>query len=211
MKSWNELPWWTSEECVKLHEKLGWGKVNTWQPEQKNVYRSLHETPFPSVKCVIVGQDPYPTPGYATGLAFSVPCTLSRTSYPPSLTNIFTELGNDLHYPYPSTGDLTTWAKRGVLLWNNVLTVEPRQPGSHKKWGWEELTAQVLGAVDQHHRSVVFVLWGRNAQQFVPVNNPVIRAPHPSPLSAHRGFLGSRPFSSVNALLTGNPIDWRLP
>lgn len=222
MKSWNELPWWKSEECASLHSRLKWtdyGKSKeSWQPNQTAVYRALHETKFPDVKVVIVGQDPYPTPGMATGLCFSVPPDCPREKYPPSLQNIFKELCSDLHCPYPKTGDLTPWARRGVLLWNTVLTVEPGKPGSHRGWGWETLTKQVLSAVDEHHYGVVFILWGRDAQRNLPYilpsleakRNHVILSVHPSPLSANRGFFGSRPFSTANTLLKTNAIDWRL-
>jgi uracil-DNA glycosylase len=222
MKSWNELKWWGSEECANVHTKLEWHDYATrpqphFQPRQGEVYKALHVTPFPSVRVVIVGQDPYPTPGMATGLAFSVPATCLREDYPPTLVNIFQELVDDLHIPYPRHGDLTAWAKQGVLLWNSALTVEPRKPGSHSKLGWDVLTQEVLSAVNEHARGVVFVLWGRDAQKHLPLVLPsvenkrhhVILAPHPSPLSARRGFFGSRPFSTINSLLK-EPIDWRL-
>lgn len=218
MKSWNELNWWTSNECVALHERLDWPAArHTWQPSKGNVYRALHETPFPSVKCVIVGQDPYHTPGMATGLAFSAPAGLPATRWPPSLRNIFKELENDLHIR-ASTCDLVGWARRGVLLWNSCLTVETGVAGSHRDVGWEALTNEVLSAVDEHHHGVVFVLWGRDAQRHLSTvlpsisdkRNHVVLSSHPSPLSARNGFFGSRPFSRVNALVSGGPIDWRL-
>lgn len=221
MKSWNELRWWGSEECANLHTKLDWsdyGRASQhWLPRQADVYRALHLTPFPSVKVVIVGQDPYPTPGVTNGLAFSVDVRVPRDRYPKSLVNIFQELVDDLHVPYPKTGDLTAWAKQGVLLWNSCLTTEPFRPGSHRGWGWEVLTKEVLQAVDTHHRDVVFVLWGKDAQSYLPVvlpsvetkRNRVVLGSHPSPLAASRGFKGTRPFSTVNSLLS-NPIDWRL-
>lgn len=219
MRSWNELKWWESNECVRTHAKLDWhANKHTWQPSKGNVYRSLHETPFPSVKVVIVGQDPYHTPGMATGLAFSTPPGLRDTLWPPSLRNIFKELQDDLHVPRPSTGDLLAWARRGVLLWNTCLTVETGVPGSHRGIGWEALTDEVLRAVDEHHEGVVFVLWGRDAQRHLPTvlpsvqdrRNHVLLSSHPSPLSARHGFLGSRPFSTINGLLKEHAIDWRL-
>jgi uracil-DNA glycosylase len=219
MRSWNELKWWTSNQCVALHEKLDWSaKTHSWSPSKGNVYRALHETHFPDVKVVIVGQDPYHTLGMATGLAFSVPAGLPSTKFPPSLKNIFRELSSDLHIPSPTSGDLTPWARRGVLLWNSCLTVETGRAGSHRDIGWEALTDEVLRAVDEYHHGVVFVLWGRDAQRHLPTvlssvqdkRNHVILSSHPSPLSAHQGFLGSCPFSTINGLLKEHALDWRL-
>lgn len=217
MKSWNDLKWWESKECAALHEKLGWNQKWSHFPEQKHVYRALHETAFADVKCVIVGQDPYPSRGMANGLAFSVDASVEKAQYPQTLRNIFKELFDDLQLR-AGTGDLVAWARRGVLLWNTCLTVKPGNPGSHQGWGWETLTREVLSSVDEHHRNVVFVLWGRQAQKHLSTvlpsvsdkRNHVVLSAHPSPLSAHAGFFGSRPFSTVNSLLKGQAIDWSL-
>jgi uracil-DNA glycosylase len=170
--------------------------------------------PFDEVRVLIVGQDPYPTPGHAVGLSFSVSPEVRRL--PPSLLNIFREYGEDLGYPRPSNGDLTPWADRGVLLLNRVLTVAPRQPGSHRGQGWEEVTEQAIKALAARDRPLVAILWGRDARNLVPLLDrvPCIESAHPSPNSADRGFFGSRPFSRANRLLEqqGAPaIDWKLP
>jgi uracil-DNA glycosylase len=170
--------------------------------------------PFDEVRVLIVGQDPYPTPGHAVGLSFSVSPEVKRL--PPSLLNIFREYTDDLGYPRPATGDLTPWADRGVLLLNRVLTVQPRQPGSHRGHGWEEVTEQAIKALAARDRPLVAILWGRDARSLVPLLTgvPCIESAHPSPNSADRGFFGSRPFSRANAALEANGaagIDWKLP
>lgn len=220
MNSWSELKWWNSETRQRVEKSLGFTDYIrsiqcNFQPRQDNVYRALKETPFHEVKCVIVGQDPYPTPGHATGLAFSVPPEIK--TLPPTLKNIFKEYTSDLHCPWPKNGDLTDWARRGVLLWNSVLTVAPGAPGSHRGLGWEELTDEVLGSLDHHREGLVFILWGRESQKHLPKILPsvenkrhsVILSAHPSPLSARTGFFNSRPFSTCNSRLK-HPIDWRL-
>jgi len=168
------------------------------------------------VRVLIVGQDPYPTPGHAVGLSFSVASDVRPL--PRSLANIFTEYGTDLSYPAPANGDLSPWAERGVMLLNRVLTVRPGTPASHRGKGWEAVTECAIRALVAREQPLVAVLWGRDASTLKPMlvgNDCVaIESPHPSPLSASRGFFGSRPFSRANELLEkmgAKPIDWRLP
>ena len=170
-------------------------------------------TPYHNVKVVIIGQDPYHNIGQAHGLSFSV----ETGDYPPSLKNIYQEYMNDLGYPYPETGNLSAWAKQGVLLLNTVLTVVHHQPMSHQKKGWETFTLEVVKRINDKLEPVVFILWGNHAQSFIPHintnNHLILKAPHPSPLSAHRGFFGSKPFSKTNQYLISKgltPIDWKL-
>ncbi len=181
-------------------------------------YRALELTPPGKVKAVILGQDPYHGAGQAMGLSFSVP---EGVKLPPSLRNIFAELQTDLGIAPLQSGDLTSWAHRGVLLLNTALTVEAGKAGSHSGRGWERLTNACLAAIAERGDPAAFVLWGSHAQavaRTVPgidsARHLVIASPHPSPLSAYRGFFGSRPFSRVNAFLGAQghaPIDWRLP
>ena len=170
--------------------------------------------PFDDVRVLVVGQDPYPTPGHAMGLAFSVRPDVAPI--PRSLANVFRELTTDLLVPQPSTGDLSPWADQGVLLLNRVLTVEPGFPGSHRGRGWESVTACAIEALAQRHQGLVAILWGRDAASAAVLlgDTPVISSAHPSPLSASREFFGSRPFSRANASLHEQdvePINWRLP
>jgi uracil-DNA glycosylase len=170
--------------------------------------------PFEATRVLIVGQDPYPTPGHAVGLSFSVGADVRPL--PPSLRNIFKEYGEDLGFPPPSSGDLSPWADRGVLLLNRSLTVQPGQPNSHQGRGWEAVTEQAIRALAGRDAPLVAILWGRNARNLRPLlgDVPCIESAHPSPLSAHNGFFGSRPFSRANALLEeqgAEPVDWRLP
>lgn len=184
-------------------------------PAGENVLRAF-TFPFESVRVLIVGQDPYPTPGHAVGLSFSVAPDVRPV--PRSLINIFTEYGADLGYPVPANGDLSPWAERGVMLLNRVLTVRPGEPASHRRKGWEAVTECAIRALVARPQPLVAVLWGRDAQTLKPMliegGCGVIESVHPSPLSASRGFFGSRPFSRTNELLTqlgAEPIDWRLP
>ncbi len=170
--------------------------------------------PFDDVRVLIVGQDPYPTPGHAVGLSFSVAPDVRPV--PRSLANIFTEYSADLGYPQPGNGDLTPWARRGVMLLNRVLTVRPGLPASHRGKGWEAVTECAIRALAARDQPMVAILWGRDAGTLKPMLGrcAAIESPHPSPLSASRGFFGSRPFSRANELLTGmgaDPVDWRLP
>ncbi|BBY54486.1 uracil-DNA glycosylase [Mycobacterium koreense] len=184
-------------------------------PAGENVLRAF-TTPFDSVRVLIVGQDPYPTPGHAVGLSFSVAPQVRPL--PRSLANIFTEYSADLGLPPPSCGDLTPWTSQGVLLLNRVLTVAPGTPASHRGKGWEAVTDCAIRALADRERPLVAILWGRDAATVKPVlaggHCVAIESPHPSPLSASRGFFGSRPFSRANealARLGAEPVDWRLP
>ncbi|HEX6522480.1 MAG TPA: uracil-DNA glycosylase [Streptosporangiaceae bacterium] len=183
-------------------------------PAGENVLRAFTQ-PFDDVRVLIVGQDPYPTPGNPVGLSFSVAPQVKRL--PGSLVNIFREYSQDLGYPTPSNGDLTPWTERGVLLLNRVLTVAPNQPGSHRGKGWEEVTEQAIRALAaREDRPLVAILWGRDARTLVPLLSsvPAIESAHPSPYSAASGFFGSRPFSRANQLLEqrgAEPVDWKLP
>ena len=169
--------------------------------------------PMAQIKVLIVGQDPYPTPGHAMGLSFSV--APGVRPLPRSLANIVAEYSADLGYPAPASGDLTAWAQRGVLLLNRVLTVRAGAPASHRGKGWEEVTECAIRALVARDQPLVAILWGRDAATLTPILTgcPVIASAHPSPLSANRGFFGSRPFSRANELLAAEgaePVDWRL-
>ena len=182
-------------------------------PAAGNVMAAFRR-PLADVRVLIVGQDPYPTPGHATGLAFSVATHVSPI--PRSLANIFGELHDDLGAPRPSTGDLSPWADRGVLLLNRVLTVREGDAGSHRGKGWATVTEQAIRALAARDQPLVAVLWGRDAQAALPLLDgyPTVTSAHPSPLSASRGFFGSRPFSRTNTLLEAQncpAIDWSLP
>ncbi|MDV6291595.1 uracil-DNA glycosylase [Rhodococcus aetherivorans] len=181
-------------------------------PSGANVLRAFTQ-PFDRVKVLIVGQDPYPTPGHAVGLSFSVAPEVRPV--PRSLANIYREYSDDLGLPTPPNGDLTPWSEQGVLLLNRVLTVQPGQPASHRGKGWESVTEQAIRALVARTAPLVAILWGRDAATLEPMlgDVPTVKSAHPSPLSASRGFFGSRPFSRANALLTeqgGDPVDWRL-
>jgi uracil-DNA glycosylase len=183
-------------------------------PAGKNVLRAFTQ-PFHDVRVLIVGQDPYPTPGNAIGLSFSV--APETRPIPQSLRNIFREYSEDLGHPTPSNGDLTPWTEQGVLLLNRVLSVEPGKSGSHRNKGWEKVTEQAIKAlVDRDAEPLVAILWGRDAASLKPwlTDVPFVESAHPSPMSADRGFFGSRPFSRVNEMLEeigGDPVDWKLP
>ncbi|MGW9077245.1 uracil-DNA glycosylase [Streptomyces kronopolitis] len=185
----------------------------TYLPAGAQVLRAFQQ-PFDEVRVLIVGQDPYPTPGHAVGLSFSVAPEVRPL--PPSLENIFRELHSDLGLPRPSNGDLTPWTRQGVLLLNRALTTAPRKPAAHRGKGWEKVTEQAIRALVARGRPLVSVLWGRDARNLRPLlgDLPAVESSHPSPMSADRGFFGSRPFSRVNDLLArqgAQPVDWRLP
>jgi uracil-DNA glycosylase len=182
-------------------------------PAGDKVLRAFRQ-PLSDVRVLVMGQDPYPTPGNPVGLSFSVAPDVRRL--PPSLINIFREYTADLGFPAPATGDLSPWSERGVLLLNRVLTVQPGKPGSHRGKGWEEVTDQAIRALAARQQPLVAILWGRDARSLAPLlgSVPLIESAHPSPNSADRGFFGSRPFSRANALLEKQgaaPIDWKLP
>lgn len=184
-------------------------------PPRAHWFRALELTPPDRVRVVILGQDPYHGPGQAHGLAFSVPAGVRP---PPSLANIFKELERDLGLPRPGHGTLEHWARQGVLLLNAVLTVEPGRAGAHRGRGWEVLTDAIIAAVSARPAPSVFLLWGSHAQAKAPLidgaRHCILAAPHPSPLSAYKGFLGSAPFSQANAFLERHgrgAVDWALP
>ena len=182
-------------------------------PASKNILRAF-TIPFDDIKVLIVGQDPYPTPGHPVGLSFCVAPDVRPI--PRSLTNIYKELTDDLGLPMPANGDLTPWTGQGVMLLNRVLTVRPREPASHRGWGWEAVTQRAIEALVERPEPLVAILWGRPAQSLTPMlgTTPIIASPHPSPLSASRGFFGSRPVSRANEELVrmgAQPVDWRLP
>ncbi|MCM2392347.1 uracil-DNA glycosylase [Streptomyces albipurpureus] len=182
-------------------------------PAGANVLRAFQQ-PFQEVRVLIVGQDPYPTPGHAVGLSFSVAPDVRPV--PASLDNIFREMHHDLDHPRPSNGDLTPWTRQGVLLLNRALTTAPRNSGAHRGKGWEEVTEQAIRALVARGKPLVSVLWGRDARNLRPLlgDLPAIESAHPSPYSADKGFFGSRPFSRANELLErqgAQPVDWRLP
>lgn len=195
---------------VFLREEVAAGRG--YLPAANHVLRAF-EQPMDAVRVLIVGQDPYPTPGHAVGLSFSVAPEVRPV--PRSLVNIYTELESDLGLPRPSTGDLSPWSERGVLLLNRVLTVAPGKPASHRGKGWEHVTAAAISGLVARGGPLVAILWGRDARNLAPHLGqvPFVESAHPSPLSAHGGFFGSRPFSRCNELLQqqgAEPIDWRL-
>lgn len=182
-------------------------------PPGLQIFNAFNQTPFDQVRVVIIGQDPYHGPGQAHGLSFSVPANLRPL--PPSLQNIDKELASDLGMEQPTHGDLTAWAQQGVLLLNATLTVEAAQAGSHQQRGWESFTDAAITALNQQRDGLVFILWGSYAQKKGAVidgqRHLILKSPHPSPLSAHRGFFGSKPFSVTNRYLQRQgqqPIDW---
>lgn len=183
-------------------------------PDSEAMFEAFNLTPFENVKVVILGQDPYHGPDQAHGLSFSVKKGVKQ---PPSLKNIFKELFSDLNISQPEHGDLTNWCKQGVLLLNATLTVRGQTPGSHQKKGWEQFTDKVISLLSEEKENVVFILWGKYAQDKGSVIDDrkhfVISSPHPSPFAAHRGFFGSKPFSKTNNFLQSkgiNPVDWKL-
>lgn len=203
-------PYMASLEAFLERER----KEHTVYPPPEDMLNALKYTPFDQVRVLVVGQDPYHGKGQAHGLAFSV---RRGVRPPPSLLNIFKELQDDLGLPFPQHGSLERWAKQGVLLLNTSLTVRAGEPASHKNKGWEHFTDAIIKAVSAKPEPVVFVLWGAHAQKKLELidtsRHTVIKAAHPSPYSADKGFFGSRPFSKINAALRkeGQPeIDWRL-
>ncbi|SHJ49765.1 uracil-DNA glycosylase [Tepidibacter formicigenes] len=189
-------------------------KTKTIYPDMYDIFNALHYTEYKDVKVVILGQDPYHGPNQAHGLSFSVKPNVPA---PPSLINIYKELNNDLGYYIPNNGYLKKWADQGVMLLNTVLTVRAGQANSHKNIGWEHFTDKIISLLNDRKEPIVFILWGKNAQSKLNIiknsRHYIIKSPHPSPLSAHRGFLGSKPFSKTNKFLISigkNPIDWQI-
>lgn len=206
-----DQPYWRELQDF-VHEER---RAHDVYPPHAEVFAALHLTPYADVKVVILGQDPYHGPGQAHGLCFSV---RRGVPIPPSLVNIHTELRTDLGIEPPRHGNLEAWARQGVLLLNATLTVRAHRAASHQGKGWERFTDAVLAAVNAKPERVVFVLWGASARRKKALidldRHAVIESPHPSPLSAHRGFLGSRPFSRANEALVAagrDPVDWSLP
>ncbi len=203
------------EYYKKLHQRV-LVEYNTNQifPPADDIFNAFHLTPFHNVKVVILGQDPYHNNGQAHGLCFSVK---PEVEIPPSLLNIYKELQDDLGCYIPNNGYLVKWAEQGVLMLNTVLTVRAHQANSHKGIGWEEFTNAAIRALNKEDRPLVFILWGAPAQRkkemLTNTKHLILEAPHPSPLSAYRGFFGSRPFSRTNLYLEQNgslPIDWQI-
>lgn len=208
-----QKPYWCS-----LEQRLGAAyESGAVYPPAQQLFAAFERTPPTCVRAVILGQDPYHEPGQANGLAFSV----SRgVKLPPSLQNIYKELEADLGVPAAKSGDLTSWAQQGVFLLNTVLSVRAHAANSHKDFGWQSFTDAVIAALAELPQPVAFVLWGAQAQKRAalveksPYPRLVLQSPHPSPLSAYRGFFGSRPFSQINAFLVSygfSPVDWKIP
>ena len=203
------------EYYQKLHQIIEKEyETKTIYPPKQEIFRALNLCDFDDVKVVILGQDPYHEPHQANGLAFSV---TKDVRIPPSLVNIYKELKDDVNTFIPNHGDLTKWAKQGVLLLNNVLTVEQGKANSHAGIGWEIFTLNIVKALNKREKPMVFILWGNNARskkQYIDTSRHlVLESAHPSPLSAHRGFFGSKPFSKANDFLIKNnmtPIDWQI-
>ncbi len=205
-----EKPYWAQLQQFVAEERAA-GPVF---PPHEDVFAALHLTPYAQTRVLILGQDPYHGPGQAHGLSFSVQHGVKT---PPSLQNIHKELESDLGLARPDHGNLESWARQGVLLLNATLTVRAHEAASHQKRGWETFTDEVIRAVNAKPQRVVFVLWGSSARRkraFIDTSrHSIVESPHPSPLSAHRGFFGSRPFSRTNGLLEEaglEPIDWSL-
>ena len=210
LRSEFDEPYWRELQSFVAAER----SAATIYPPHDDVFAALHLTSYAATRVLVLGQDPYHGPGQAHGLCFSV---RHGVRVPPSLANIHRELHDDLGVPVPEHGNLESWARNGVLLLNATLTVRAGQAGSHQGKGWETFTDRVIRAVDAKSEHVVFVLWGNSARRkrtLIDVSrHTVIESPHPSPLSAHQGFFGSKPFSQANAALIAHgqaPIDWTL-
>ncbi|MAA78782.1 MAG: uracil-DNA glycosylase [Deltaproteobacteria bacterium] len=203
-------PYWSS-----LEEKLTQArKKTTVYPPSKEVFSAFHACSFGSCRLLLLGQDPYHGPNQAHGLSFSVP---DGIKIPPSLRNMYKERKSDLNLPIPTSGNLEAWSKRGILLLNAFLTVEEKKAGSHSKWGWGQFTDAVIAQLSKREKPLVFLMWGNFAKKKIKLidqdRHRIVSSAHPSPLSAHRGFFGSKPYSRVNeALMEINqqPIDWSL-
>lgn len=215
---WNEVlkEEFQKDYYIKLRDFLiNEYKTQTIYPNMHDIFNALHYSSYNEVKVVILGQDPYHGPNQAHGFSFSVKPGIPA---PPSLKNIFKELSSDLNCFIPNNGFLEKWASQGVLLLNTVLTVRAGKPNSHKGMGWEIFTDKIISLLNKREKPIVFILWGSHAiSKTSLITNPahhIITAPHPSPLSAHRGFFGSKPFSKTNNFLTSigeSPIEWQIP
>ena len=214
--SWKDLLFdeFQKDYMIKLKAflQVEHAKKKVIYPKSSDVFRALNSTPFEKIKVVILGQDPYHGPGQAHGLSFSVP---DGVRFPPSLQNIFKELKTDVGVDKPLSGDLSRWAEQGVLLLNATLTVEAAMAASHQKKGWEQFTDAIIHKINDQREHIVFILWGSYAQKkasFIDTKKHlVLKAVHPSPLSSHRGFFGSKPFSQANKYLETHqiqPIHW---
>ena len=214
--TWLPVLWEQQDNLTQIGEFLRSEQAagRPWCPGGQHILRAF-EQPLTDVRVLITGQDPYPTPGHAVGLSFSVAPEVRPL--PRSLQNIFKELVSDLEVPAPSSGDLTPWTQQGVLLLNRVLTVRAGEPGSHRGIGWEQFTdAAIMGLVERLEEPLVAILWGKDAQalEVMLEDVPMIQSAHPSPMSADRGFFGTRPFSRANEFLDelgDEPISWALP
>lgn len=211
-RSWVEALTPVAADIAAVGERLR-AEGRPYLPAGDLVLRAFR-TPLDQVRVLIVGQDPYPTPGHPIGLSFAVDPHVRPL--PRSLTNIYRELSDDLGIAPAPHGDLSAWSAQGVMLLNRVLTVAPGVPASHRGWGWERVTEHAIRCLVARESPLVAVLWGKDAQGLAPIlgETAVVASPHPSPLSASRGFFGSKPFSRVNALLEeqgADPVDWRIP
>ncbi|MCY1716662.1 uracil-DNA glycosylase [Microbacterium sp. SL62] len=211
-RSWAEALTPVADDIAAVGERLR-AEGKPYLPAGDLVLRAFR-TPLDEVRVLIVGQDPYPTPGHPIGLSFAVDSHVRPL--PRSLTNIYRELSDDLGIAPAPHGDLSAWGAQGVMLLNRVLTVAPGVPASHRGWGWERVTEHAIRCLVARESPLVAVLWGKDAQGLAPIlgDTAVVASPHPSPLSASRGFFGSKPFSRVNALLEeqgADPVDWRIP
>lgn len=215
--TWEDLSFWSSKEWQTIEERLDdldrQGKG--YNPSRENIFAALDATPYETVRVAIIGQDPYPDKRFCTGVAFSIPP--AETSFPPTLINIFKEYCEDLHLPFPTSGDLSSWCRQGVLLWNAVPTCYAGRPASHRDWtAWSVLTQEIVEKLNEKEK-MVFVSLGGIARLFLDnvdhLRHQVFSYSHPSPLGASKTkspFLGSRLFSTINDKLKSNPIDWRL-
>jgi uracil-DNA glycosylase len=206
-----ERPYFTQ---ITAHLKTEKALNRIIYPKGSLIFNAFNQTPFDQVKVVLLGQDPYHQPGQAMGLSFSVP---DDCKIPPSLMNIYKELQKDIGMPIPTTGNLTPWAKQGVLLLNTVLTVRADEPGSHSKIGWTQFTDDLIKLLSNEKNDIVFILWGNYASQkqilIDATKHKILKAAHPSPLSAYNGFFGCKHFSMTNQYLTQvkkDPIDWSI-
>ena len=215
--SWDEIlsPLFNDNRSLEIRKFLKEEyKTHTIYPDMYDIFKCFLKTDYSDIKVVILGQDPYHEKGQAQGISFSVP---SGVKFPPSLKNIFKELKDDLGITPPKSGDLTKWAERGVLLLNTVLTVREGQANSHKNCGWQWFTDEVISLISKREQPVVFILWGANARAKKSLidtsRHYIVESAHPSPLSCHNGFWGSKPFSKANKYLiesNNTPIDWNL-